>query len=59
MPSQDPGHIQRIVNLLDSLRPFYQQQFLISHVGDLRNATELDYVIEFRRERPRALLSNA
>jgi len=47
LPSQDPGHIERIMQLLYSLRGFYQQQFLISHVGDLRSADELDYVVEF------------
>jgi len=59
LPSQDPGHIQRIMGLLHSLKPFYQQQFLISHVGDLRSADELDYVIEFREQRPRVMIANA
>lgn len=59
LPSQDPGHIQKIMSLLESLRPFYQQQFLISHVGDIRSATELDYVIELAHEKPRVSLTNA
>ena len=47
LPSQDPGHIERIMELLDSLRPFYPQQFLISHVGELRSRDEVDYLLEF------------
>lgn len=47
LPSQDPGHIERIMELLDSLRPFYPQQFVISHVGDLRSRDEVDYLLEF------------
>ncbi len=47
LPSQDPGHVDRILELLESLRPFYRQQFIISHVGELRHADEIDYVIEF------------
>jgi DNA repair protein SbcC/Rad50 len=49
LPAQDPGHVERILELLDSLRPFYAQQFIISHVGDLRNADEIDYILEFAR----------
>jgi exonuclease SbcC len=47
LPSQDPGHIERIMELLESLRPFYPQQFLISHVGELRSRDEVDYLLEF------------
>jgi exonuclease SbcC len=47
LPSQDPGHIERIMQLLDSLRGFYQQQFIISHVGDLQSADEINYIVEF------------
>lgn len=47
LPAQDPGHIERILELLESLKPFYQQQFIISHVGDLRAADPVDYVLEF------------
>lgn len=46
LPSQDPGHVDRILELLESLKPFYRQQFIISHVGDLRNADAIDHVIE-------------
>jgi exonuclease SbcC len=61
LPSQDPGHIERILELLSSLRPFYQQQFIISHVGDLRGADELDYIVEFDtlKDRNRIQISNA
>jgi exonuclease SbcC len=61
LPSQDPGHIERILELLSSLRPFYQQQFIISHVGDLRGADELDYIVEFDtlKESNRIQISNA
>jgi exonuclease SbcC len=60
LPSQDPGHVERILDLLASLKPFYQQQFIISHVGDIRNASELDYLIEFFPERqPRIELGQA
>jgi len=61
LPAQDPGHIERILELLDSLRPFYRQQFIISHVGDLRAADEMDYVLEFDNTRTaeRAQLINA
>lgn len=48
LPSQDAGHVERILELLESLRPFYRQQFLISHVGELRSADEMDYVLEFQ-----------
>jgi exonuclease SbcC len=47
LPSQDAGHVQRIMELLDSLRAFYPQIYIISHVGDLRSANEIDYVLEF------------
>jgi exonuclease SbcC len=47
LPSQDAGHVQRIMELLDSLRPFYPQIYIISHVGDLRSANEVDYVFDF------------
>lgn len=50
LPAQDPGHIERIMELLESLRPFYRQQFVISHVGDLRASDQVDYVIEFGGE---------
>jgi exonuclease SbcC len=50
LPSQDPGHIERIMELLESLRPFYPQQFLISHVGELRSRDEVDYLLEFGGE---------
>lgn len=45
LPSQDPDHVDRILGLLDSLRSFYPQMFVISHVGALRAAKEIDYVI--------------
>jgi exonuclease SbcC len=47
LPAQDEGHCDRIMELLESLRPYYAQQFIISHVGDLRSSDEADYVIEF------------
>ena len=47
LPAQDEGHCDRIMELLESLRPYYTQQFIISHVGDLRSSDEADYVIEF------------
>lgn len=47
LPAQDPGHAERIMELLASLRPYYGQQFIISHVGDLSSADETDYLIEF------------
>jgi exonuclease SbcC len=61
LPAQDAGHVERILELLASLRPFYPQQFIISHVGDLRHADEIDYILEFAaaRGRQRATLVNA
>lgn len=47
LPAQDEGHIERIMELLDSLRPFYRQQFVISHVGNLAVSGEVDYVLSF------------
>jgi exonuclease SbcC len=47
LPAQDPGHIERIMELLDSLRPFYSQIYIISHVGDLENSDYVDYVMQF------------
>lgn len=47
LPAQDSGHIERIIELLDSLRPFYKQQFIISHVGDLAVSREVDYLLSF------------
>lgn len=47
LPAQDPGHAERIMELLASLRPYYGQQFIISHVGDLASADQTDYLIEF------------
>lgn len=47
--SQDSGHIERIMELLESLKPFYPQMFLISHVGDLASSGYLDYIIRFSR----------
>jgi len=48
LPAQDPGHVERILELLQSLRPFYRQQFIISHVGNLRHADAIDYVLDFK-----------
>lgn len=47
LPAQDSGHVERIMELFESLRPFYRQQFIISHVGDLRSNDNVDYVLEF------------
>jgi exonuclease SbcC len=47
LPSQDPGHIERIMELFDSLRPFYNQQMIITHVGDIENSDYVDYVLQF------------
>lgn len=49
LPAQDSGHIERIMELLEGLRSFYRQQFIISHVGDLRSEDSVDYIIEFER----------
>lgn len=51
LPAQDPGHVERILELLQSLRPFYRQQFIISHVGDLRHADAIDHIIDFKPQR--------
>lgn len=50
LPAQDPGHIERIMELLNSLRPFYKQQFVISHVGNLAVSEEVDYLLQFGEE---------
>jgi len=50
LPAQDPGHVQRIMELLDSLRHWYPQQFIMSHVGEVRSSDEIDYVIDFDGE---------
>lgn len=55
LPAQDAGHIERIMELLESLRPFYQQQFLISHVGNLAVSEEVDYLLQFGDEPPQLL----
>ena len=55
LPAQDPGHIERIMELLNSLRPFYQQQFIISHVGNLAVSEEVDYLLQFGDRAPQLL----
>lgn len=47
LPAQDSGHVEKIMELLESLKPFYRQQFIISHVGDLRSNDVIDYVLDF------------
>jgi exonuclease SbcC len=49
LPAQDSGHIEKIIELLESLKPFYRQQFIISHVGELRSEDSINYVLEFER----------
>jgi exonuclease SbcC len=49
LPAQDAGHIEKIIELLESLKPFYRQQFIISHVGELRSEDSIDYLLEFER----------
>jgi exonuclease SbcC len=44
--SQDPGHVQRIMDLLDSLRGFFPQIFIISHVGQLEDSEHVDYKVQ-------------
>jgi exonuclease SbcC len=50
LPSQDAGHVQRIMELLDSLRPWYPQQFIISHVGEVASSGQVDYILDFDGE---------
>jgi DNA repair exonuclease SbcCD ATPase subunit len=45
--AQDPEHVAAVMALLDSLRGYYPAMFLVSHVGDLANADEVDYVLQF------------
>jgi exonuclease SbcC len=60
LPAQDAGHIEKILELLQSLRPFYQQQFVISHVGDLQSNDAIDYVLSFEeKEKERVHLLSA
>lgn len=49
---QDPGHIERIAELLGGLRGHYQQQFMISHAGGLLHTDEVDYILEFGAQGP-------
>jgi exonuclease SbcC len=47
LSSSDPGHVEATVDVLDTLRDVFQQVFLISHVGDLKEQAAVDYVLSF------------
>jgi exonuclease SbcC len=47
LSSSDPEHIERVLEVLDGLRPIFPQVFLISHVGELREADPIDYTVSF------------
>lgn len=44
--SQDPGHTQRMLEVLRGLQATYPQLFLISHVGDLAEQGVVDYLVD-------------
>lgn len=44
--SQDPGHTQRMLEVLRGLQSSYPQLFLISHVGDLAEQGVVDYLVQ-------------
>lgn len=47
LSSSDPEHIERVLQVLDGLRPIFPQVFLISHVGELAEADPIDYTLAF------------
>lgn len=44
--SQDPDHRAKILDTLRQVQVFYPQVFLISHVGDLREQAQVEWVVQ-------------
>lgn len=44
--SQDPDHRAKILDTLRQVQIFYPQVFLISHVGDLREQAQVEWVVQ-------------
>lgn len=44
--SQDPDHRAKILETLRQVQTFYPQVFLISHVGDLREQAQVEWVVQ-------------